>query len=81
MADALSTVARARGLEPVFVTRRGFRDNLVQYVPTDPQIRADAITLGGLNDVLEGFVQERRIPDRGRGILENCIVATRFPIE
>jgi len=31
--------------------------------------------------VLEGFVQERRIPDRGRGILENCIVATRFPIE
>ena len=81
MADALSTVARARGLEPVFVTRRGFRDNLVQYVPTDPQIRADAITLGGLNDVLEGFVQERRIPDRRRGILENCIVATRFPIE
>jgi hypothetical protein len=81
MADGLSTVARARGLEPVFVTRRGFRDNLVQYVPTDPEARAGASTLGGLNDVLEGFVQERHIPDRGRGIIENCVVGTCFPIE
>jgi hypothetical protein len=31
--------------------------------------------------VLERFVRERYIPDRGRGILENCIVTTRFPIE
>ena len=23
---------------------------------------------------------ERHIPDRGRGILENCIVGARFPI-
>jgi hypothetical protein len=81
MADAISTVARARGLEPIFVTRRGFRDNLVQYVPTDPEARAGASTLGGLNDVLEGFVQERHIPDRGRGIIENCVVGTCFPIE
>ncbi|MGC2204288.1 MAG: hypothetical protein WA633_29615, partial [Stellaceae bacterium] len=29
MADALSAAARTRGLEPIFVTRRGFRDNLV----------------------------------------------------
>ena len=43
MADALSLVARARGLEPIFVTRRGFRDNLVQYVPTAPEIDAEAI--------------------------------------
>jgi hypothetical protein len=75
MADALSAVARARALEPIFVTRRGFRDNLVQYVPTEPDIGAEAIT-----DVLERFVQTRRIPDRGHGILENCIVGTRFPI-
>jgi hypothetical protein len=75
MADSLSAVARARGLEPIFVTRRGFRDNLVQYVPTVPEIGAEAVT-----DVLERFVQERHIPDRGRGILENCIVGTRFPI-
>ena len=75
MADALSVVARAHGLEPILVTRRGFRDNLVQYIPTVPEIRADAIT-----DVLERFVAERNIPDRGRGILENCIVNTRFPI-
>jgi len=75
MADSLSAVARARGLEPIFVTRRGFRANLVQYVPTVPEIRADCVT-----DVLERLVRERHIPDRGRGILENCIVGTAFPI-
>jgi hypothetical protein len=75
MADALSAVARTRGLEPIYVTRRGFRDNLVQYVATEPGITAEVIT-----DVLERFVQQRHIPDRGRGILENCIVGTRFPI-
>jgi hypothetical protein len=81
MADALSLVAQARGLEPIFVTRRGFRDNLVQYVPTAPGFDAEAITPNGLNGVLERFVRERHIPDRGRGILENCIVTRRFPIE
>jgi hypothetical protein len=80
MADALSLVAQARGLEPIFVTRRGFRDNLVQYVPTTPGFDAEAIAPNGLNGVLERFVRERHIPDRGRGILENCIVGTRFPI-
>lgn len=75
MTDSLAAVARARGFEPVFVTRRGFRDNLVQYIPTEPGIGAEAIT-----EVLERFVQQRNIPDRGRGILENCIVGTRFPI-
>ncbi|MFL5267054.1 MAG: spermidine synthase [Stellaceae bacterium] len=75
MADSLSAGAWARGLEPIYVTRRGFRDNLVQYVATEPGITAEAIT-----DVLERFVQQRHIPDRGRGILENCIVGTRFPI-
>ncbi len=81
MADTLSLVAQARGLEPIFVTRRGFRDNLVQYVPTAPGFDAEAITPNGLNDVLERFVRERHIPDRGRGILENCLVTRRFPIE
>ncbi len=81
MADALSLVAQARGLEPIFVTRRGFRDNLVQYVPTAPGFDAEAITPNGLNGVLERFVRERHIPDRGRGILENCLVTRRFPIE
>jgi hypothetical protein len=76
MADALAAVARARGLEPIYVTRRGFRDNLVQYVPTEPGIDAPSIT-----NVHERFVRERHPPDRGRGILENCIVTTRFPIE
>jgi hypothetical protein len=81
MADALSLVAQARGLEPIFVTRRGFRDNLVQYVPTAPGFDAEAITPNGLNGVLERFVRERHIPDGGRGILENCLVTRRFPIE
>jgi hypothetical protein len=57
------------------VTRQGFRDNLVQYVPTVAGIGAEAIT-----EVLERFVQTRHIPDRGRGILENCIIGTHFPI-
>jgi predicted O-methyltransferase YrrM len=76
MADALEAVARARGFTPIYVTRRGFRDNLVQYVPTAPGIAAEAMT-----EIHARFVQERRPPDRGRGILENCIVTTRFPIE
>jgi hypothetical protein len=75
MADALAAVARARGLEPLFVTRRGFRDNLVQYVPTEPGIDAEAIT-----GVHARFVRERHPPDRGRGILENCVITTQFPI-
>jgi hypothetical protein len=75
MADALDALARARGLEVIYVTRRGFRDNLVQYVPSEPSLTAEAIT-----DVHARFVAERRPPDRGRGILENCIVATSFPI-
>lgn len=80
MAGSLSTVARSRGLEPIFVTRRGFRDNLVQYVPTAPQTGTDAATFEGINRVLERLVRERHIPDRGQGILENCIVSTRFPV-
>src|SRR6266550_3673616 len=64
MADSLSVVAQARGLEPIFVTRRGFRDNLVQYVPAAPETDAQTITA-----VLDRFVLERHIPDRGRGIL------------
>ena len=76
MADALAVVAEARGLAPIYVTRRGFRDNLVQYVATEPGIGAEAMT-----DVHARFVAQHRPPDRGRGILENCIVATRFPID
>jgi hypothetical protein len=76
MADALAAVAQSRGLEPIYVTRRGFRDNLVQYVPTEAGIDAEAIT-----DVHARFVLRHRPPDRGRGILENCVVTTRFPID
>ena len=76
MAEALAAVARARGLEPIFVTRRGFRDNLAQYVPTAPGNGPEAI--GG---ALDRFAQERHLPDRGRGNLENCIVTRHFPVD
>jgi hypothetical protein len=76
MAETLAAVALARGLEPIFVTRRGFRDNLAQYVPTAPGHGPEAI--GG---TLDRFAQERHLPDRGRGILENCLVARHFPVD
>ncbi|MGE5271092.1 MAG: spermidine synthase [Thiohalocapsa sp.] len=75
MADAQQHVARARGLDTYYVTRRGFRDNLIQYLPTGPQRQPEAIT-----DALERFAKERRLPERGRGILEHCIIAPAFPI-
>jgi hypothetical protein len=78
LADSLAAAAHSRGLEPVFVTRRGFRDNLVQYVPTLPQPQFD--TLEAMYEVLVRLVGAGHIPDRGRGILENCIVTSGFPI-
>ena len=76
MAEALATVARSRGLEPIFVTRRGFRDNLAQYVPT-----AEGTWIEALGGALERFAGERHLPDRGRGILENCLVTHHFPVD
>jgi hypothetical protein len=76
MAEALAAVARSRGLEPIFVTRRGFRDNLAQYVPT-----AEGTGLEALGSALERFAGERHLPDRGRGILENCLVTHHFPVD
>jgi hypothetical protein len=81
MTASLSAVAQTRGFAATFVTRRGFRDNLVQYVPTDLEIGSEAMTMAQLDGVLERLVRERHIPDRGRGILENCIVTARFPID
>ncbi len=76
MAEAQNAVARARGFDTYFVTRRGFRDNLIQYLSTGDERQPEAIT-----SVLERFARERRLPDRGRGILEHCIVSTGFPLE
>jgi hypothetical protein len=75
MADAQQMLAQSRGLDTYFVTRRGFRDNLVQYLPTGPEREPEAIT-----GALERFARARHLPDRGRGILEHCIIAPRFPI-
>jgi spermidine synthase len=76
MAESQAELARARGLECFYVTRRGFRDNLIQYVPTAPNERLQTLT-----DAHERFVKERRLPNGGRGILEQCIVSPAFPID
>jgi spermine/spermidine synthase len=76
MADAQSALARARGLDTYYVTRQGFRDNLVQYLPTGGDRRPQAIT-----GALERFARDRRLPDRGRFILEHCLISTGFPLE
>jgi len=75
MAEAQAEIARARARECFFVTRRGFRDNLVQYMPTD-----DAYGRETLIDALEQFAAARRLPDRGRGILENCLITAGYPV-
>ena len=76
MAEAQRAVARARGLDTYYVTRRGFRDNLIQYLPTGAERQPEAIT-----GALERFARDRRLPDKGRGILEHCIISPGFPIE
>lgn len=76
MAESQQELARRRGLECFYVTRRGFRDNLIQYVPTDPKSRLSMLT-----EAHHRFVKERRLPNGGRGILEHCVVTPGFPIE
>lgn len=75
MTETLSEIARERGFESFFVTRRGFLDNLIQYVPSAPGTGPEALPAA-----LERFTRERHLPDRGRGILENCLVTTGFPV-
>ena len=58
------------------MTRRGFRDNLAQYVPTTEGIGPEAI-----DGALERFALDRHLPDRGRGILENCLMTRHFPVD
>ena len=76
MAEAQREVARARGLDTYYVTRHGFRDNLIQYLPTGAERRPEAI-----HDALERFALARRLPHRGRGILDHCLVSPGFPID
>jgi spermidine synthase len=75
LTQSLVETAAASGHTSFFVTRRGFRDNLVQYVATAPGTYPEAII-----GAHERFARERRLPDGGHGILENCLIATRFPI-
>jgi Spermine/spermidine synthase domain len=76
MAEAQAAMARNRGLDTYYITRHGFRDNLIQYLPTGPEREPTAITA-----FLERFARERRLPDRGRYILEHCLISTGYPIQ
>jgi spermidine synthase len=76
MAEGQAELARTRGLDCFYVTRRGFRDNLIQFVPTGTDRRIQTLTAAH-----ERFTKERRLPNRGRGILEHCVVTPEFPIE
>jgi hypothetical protein len=76
MAESQAELARARGLDCFYVTRRGFRDNLIQYVPTGVERGAESLT-----EVHERFSQARRLPNGGRGIIEHCVVARNFPVD
>ncbi|HZU88166.1 MAG TPA: hypothetical protein VE993_02805 [Stellaceae bacterium] len=75
LADGLAEAAASRGLASFFVTRRGFRDNLVQYAASAPGDYPEAVT-----EAHERFARERHLPDGGRFILENCLVTTGFPL-
>jgi hypothetical protein len=74
MAERQAELARARGLDCFYVTRRGFRDNLIQYVPL-------AARLETLTEAHHRFVKARRLPNGGRGTLEHCVVTPDFPID
>jgi spermidine synthase len=74
MAESQAEIARHRGLECFYVTRRGFRDNLIQYVPT-------AARLESLTEAHHRFARARRLPNGGRGMLEHCVVTPDFPID
>jgi len=74
MAETQAEIARRRGLECFYVTRRGFRDNLIQYVPT--AARPETLT-----EAHHRFVKARRLPNGGRGTLEHCVVTPGFPID
>jgi spermidine synthase len=76
MAEAQAELARAWGLDCFYVTRRGFRDNLIQYVPTGADRGLQTLTA-----VHERFARDRRLPNGGRGILEHCLVTPNFPID
>ncbi len=76
IAEQQAELARARGLDCNFVTRRGFRDNLVQYLPTGPARGPE-----GIAPAQERFARERRLPNRGRGILEDCLITREFPLD
>lgn len=76
MAESQAELARGQGLDCFYVTRRGFRDNLIQYVPTDPASR-----LGTFTETHRRFAKERRLPNGGRGIIEHCVVTPDFPID
>ncbi len=74
LARMLEEAAAERGLRSFYVTRRGLGDNLVQYVTASPAANIEALVSS-----LDAFARGRHFPDRGRGILEGCVMTTDFP--
>jgi spermidine synthase len=74
MAESQAELARGQGLDCFYVTRRGFRDNLIQYVPMAARVET-------LTEAHHRFAKARRLPNGGRGILEHCVVTPDFPID
>jgi hypothetical protein len=75
MAEAQAEAAHVRGYDCVFVSGPGAGGNIVQYLPTAAGHGPDSIAAA-----LERLVGERGLPDGGRGILEDCIISTAFPV-
>jgi hypothetical protein len=76
MAESQAEIARARGYDCFYVTRRGFRDNLIQYVPTDAARHVEPLA-----EAHRRFARARRLPNGGRGTLDHCVVTPAFPID
>jgi hypothetical protein len=74
LAESLAEIAAERGLASFYLTRRGLGDNLVQYVTRTPPPDLDA-----LHAALDAFAHKRHLPDRGRGILDGCLLTADFP--
>ena len=76
MAEAQMMAARTRGRDCFFVSRRGVRDNIVQFLPNAAGRGPEAIAAA-----LARFAGERELPDGDRGALEDCVISTAFPAD
>jgi hypothetical protein len=75
MADTQAAMASDRGDDCFFVTKRGQRDNIVQYVRT-----AEGLGLDTIAGAIERFAAEHQLCDGGSGVLEDHFLSFEFPV-